>query len=265
MKNIGTLIFSLALAINALGAETAHERGKRVVNEALQAVGGKAYLAMEDRVESGRAYSFFRQELEGLSIAKIYTRYVTPVPGQPSVRERQTFGKDESSGGVLFNQDGGWEITFRGARLLEPKRIENWRDGTLRNIFYILRQRLNEPGMDFYSRGSDLYENLPVEIVDITDSNGLTVTVYFSASTKLPVRQVLKRRNPEYKDFDTEETIFAKYRDVGGGVMWPFSIRRSRNGEKLYEIYAESVQINKNLKDDLFTLPAKLKILPPAK
>ena len=47
--------------------------------------------------------------------------------------------------------------------------------------------------------------------------------------------------------------------------MWPFSIRRSRNGEKLYEIYSESVQINKNLKDDLFTLPAKLKILPPAK
>ena len=39
----------------------------------------------------------------------------------------------------------------------------------------------NEPGMDFYSRGSDLYENLPVEIVDITDADGLTVTVYFSS------------------------------------------------------------------------------------
>jgi hypothetical protein len=189
---------------------------------------------------------------------------VTPVPGKPSVRERQIFGKDESSG-VLFNQEGAWEITFRGARLLEPKRIENWRDGTLRNVFYILRQRLDEPAMDFYSRGSDLYENLPVEIVDITDADGLTVTVYFSRSNKLPVRQVLKRRNPEFKDFDTEETLFAKYRDVGGGVMWPFSIRRQRNGEKLYEIYSESVQINKSLRDDLFTLPAKLKILPPAK
>jgi len=264
MKRIGPLFLSLALAAGASPAETAHERGKRVVNEALQAMGGKAYLAMEDRVETGRAYSFFRQELQGLSIAKIYTRYVTPVPGKPSVRERQSFGKDESSG-VLFNQDGAWEITFRGARMLEPKRSENWRDGTLRSIFYILRQRLNEPGIDFYSRGSDIYENLPVEIVDITDADGLTVTVYFSTSTKLPVRQVLKRRNPEYKDFDTEETLFAKYRDVGGGVMWPFSIRRSRNGEKLYEIYAESVQINKNLRDDLFTLPAKLKILPPAK
>ena len=264
MKSIGPVLLTLSFAACAGAAETAHERGKRVVNEALQAVGGKAYLAMEDRVETGRAYSFFRQELEGLSIAKIYTRYLTPVPGKPSVRERQNFGKDEYSG-VLFNQDGAWEITYRGARLLEPKRIENWRDGTLRNIFYILRQRLDEPGMDFYSRGSDLYENLPVEIVDITDADGLTVSVYFSSSTKLPVRQVLKRRNPEFKDFDTEETLFAKYRDVGGGVMWPFSIRRSRNGEKLYEIYSESVQINKNLKDDIFTLPAKLKILPPAK
>jgi hypothetical protein len=264
MKNTGPLFLSLVLATGALAAETAHERGKRVIHEALAAVGGKAYLAMQDRVESGRAYSFFRQELEGLSIAKIYTRYVTPVPRKPSVRERQSFGRDESSG-VLFNQDGAWDINFHGARQLEPKRAGNWRDGTLRNVFYILRQRLDEPGMDFYSRGSDLYENLPVEIVDITDADGLTVTVYFSSSTKLPVRQVLKRRNAEFKDFDTEETLFAKYRDVGGGVMWPFSIRRQRNGEKLYEIYSESVRINRNLRDDLFTLPAKLKILPPAK
>jgi len=264
MKRIGLLSLSLALAAGSHAAETAHQRGKRVVYEALEAAGGKAFLAMQDRVETGRAYSFFRQELEGLTVAKVYTRYVAPEAGKPSVRERQNFGKDEYAG-LLFKEDGAWEITYRGARMLDPKRIENWRDGTLRNIFYILRQRLDEPGMDFYSRGSDLYENLAVEIVDITDANGRTVTVYFSSSTKLPMRQTLRRRNPEFKDFDTEETIFAKYRDVGGGVMWPFTIRRSRNGEKLYEIYAESVQINKNLLDEIFTIPAKLPILPPAK
>ena len=266
MKSIGPVIFSLALATSALAAETAHERGKRVVNEALQAVGGKAFLAMEDRVESGRAYSFFRQELEGLSIAKIYTRYVTAGArdSPPSANARISARTNRAA--ACFSTRTARGRSPSAARACWSRSASKT-GGTarLRNIFYILRQRLNEPGMDFYSRGSDLYENLPVEIVDITDSNGLTVTVYFSASTKLPVRQVLKRRNPEYKDFDTEETIFAKYRDVGGGVMWPFSIRRSRNGEKLYEIYSESVQINKNLKDDLFTLPAKLKILPPAK
>jgi len=263
MKNIVPLLLSLALSA-ASQAETAHERGKRVVNEALQAMGGQAYLAMQDRLESGRVYSFYRQELQGLSIAKIYTRYVAPVPGKPSVRERQSFGKDESSG-VLFNQDGAWEFNYHGARQLEPKRAENWRESTLRNVFYILRQRMDEPDMDYYSRGRDLYENLPVEIVDITDANGATVTVYFSASSKLPVRQIFKRRNPDYKDFDTEEALFARYRDAGGGVMWPLSIRRLRNGDKIYEINSESVEINKNLRDSVFAISPKLKILPPAK
>jgi len=248
----------------ACAAETAQQRGHRVVYEALAALGGNQYLAMEDRVETGRAYSFYREQLEGLSIATIYTRYLRPEPGKISVRERENFGKDQKYG-VLFNENGAWEITFRGAQPLDKKRVDTFRDGTLRNIFYILRQRLKEPGMDFFSRGADLWENRPVEIVDITDANGLTTTVYFSSLDKLPVRQLLKRRNEQFKDFDSEETIFAKYRDVGNGVKWPLSIRRFRNGEKLFELYSDSVQINKNLTDDLFTLPANIKMLPPAR
>jgi hypothetical protein len=263
MKRIVRLLVLAALAATAPAAESAHERGKRVVQEALQAVGGNAFLAMQDRVEGGRAYSFYRQELSGLSIAKIYTRYLAPVAGKPSVRERQNFNKDESAG-VLFNEQGAWEITFRGARPLEAKRVENWKDATVRNIFYILHQRLQEPGMDFYSLGGDLYDNLPVEIVDITDADGLTVTAYFSQLTKLPVRQLLKRRNPDYKDFDKEETLFARYKNIGG-VQWPASIRRQRNGEKIYEMNSETIEINPNLKDDLFTLSHKIPLLPPAK
>jgi hypothetical protein len=251
-------------AIGASAAETARERGKRVVNEALDALGGKAYLAMEDRVESGRAYSFWNSRLTGLTIAHIYTRYLTPEPGKVAARERQNFSKDQSYG-ALFNEQGGWEITFRGARPFPDDRVANWRDSTQRNIFYILRERLNEPGMDFYSQGADRFENQPVEIVDITDANGVTVTVSFSQLTKLPIRQVFRRRNQEDKMFDTEETSFARYRDVGGGVKWPEDIRRTRNGEKIFEIYSESVKINQNLNDDIFTLSSKLKILPPAK
>jgi hypothetical protein len=264
MRSVGILLACCGLAAGARAAETAQQRGKRVVYEALEALGGDAFLRMEDRVESGRAYSFYREQVQGLSIATIYTRYLTPVPGQLAVREREAFGKDQSNS-VLFTEEGAWELTFRGVRPLADKRYTAYKDGTLRNVFYILRQRLKEPGMDFYSQGSDLYENRPVEIVDITDAQGLTVTVYFSQLNKLPERQVFKRRNTEYKDFDTEVSTFAKYRDAGGGVKWPMSIRRERNGEKTFEIYSESVQINKNLKDDLFTLPAKGKMLPKEK
>jgi len=250
--------------LSAASAETFQERGKRVVEQSLRALGGDAFLNMQDRVESGRAYSFYRQELSGLSIAKIYTRYLAPVPGQISARERQAFGKNEYDA-VLFTENGAWEMTFRGARPLADQRYDAYKDSTLRNIFYILRERLKEPGMDFYSRGSDIFQNTPVEIVDITDADGRTVTVYFSQSTKLPVRQVFKRRNPEFKDFDAEEMVFSKYRDIGGGVMWPFDMRRDRNGEKVYEIYSDSVEINRSLRDNLFELPGNLKILPKGK
>jgi len=251
------------LAAVAAAAETPFDRGKRVVNEALQALGGDAYLNMQDRVESGRAYSFYREQLSGLSIAKIYTRYLIPTPGQLSMRERQAFGKTEYTA-VLFNEMGGWELTFRGARPVTDLRYMQYQDSTLRNVLYILRQRLKEPGMIFYSQGSDIFQNVPVEIVDITDADNRTVTVYFSQRDKLPVRQAFRRRNVELKDWDDEVTLFTKYRDVNG-VKWPFDIHRERNGEKVYEIFSDSVEINKDLQDDLFTLPANLKILPKAK
>jgi hypothetical protein len=253
-----------ALAGSASAAETAAERGKRVVYEALAALGGNAFLQMNDRIESGRAYSFYREQISGLSIAKIYTRYLAPSPGVPAVRERQSFGLKEDSS-VLFTEEGAWEITFRGARPLEEVRYANYKDSTLRNILYILRQRLKEPELSFYSHGSDMFENRPVEIVDITDAANNTVTVYFDARSKLPTRQSFRRRNPEYHDFDTEVTVFALYRDAGGGVMWPGNIRRERNGEKIYEMYADKVEINKDLKDNLFTLPGDIKVLPKAK
>jgi hypothetical protein len=258
------ILILLACCTVAAAAETAAERGKRVVDEALRALGGDAFLHMQDRVESGRGYGFYREELSGLAVVKIYTRYLAPVPGQIAIRERDAQGKKEDSV-VLFTENGAWEVTFRGARPLTDLRYANYKDGTLRNIFYILRQRLDEPGLAFYSRGMDMYENRPVEIVDITDAANRTVTVYFDQLTKLPVRQTFKRRNPEYKDFDTEVTVYSKYRDVGGGVQWPCATLRQRNGEKILEVYSDSVTINHGLKDDLFTLPGNLKILPQPK
>ena len=81
----------------------------------------------------------------------------------------------------------------------------------------------------------------------------------------MPARQSFRKRNEQFHDFDTEVTIFSLYRDVGGGVMWPCNIRRERNGERVYEMFADQVQINRDLKDNLFTLPADLKVLPKGK
>ena len=266
MRTAVFLLMSAALSVNGtLQAETKQERGKRVVDEALAALGGNNYLAMKDRVESGRAYSFYRDQLTGLSVAKIYTRYLD-APGANGIaaRERQSFGKEEDYY-VLFTDENGYTVTFRGARPILKDRYTRWKDSTRRNVLYILRHRLKEPGLLFESQGTLVWQNTPVEVVDIVDADNNVVTVYFQASTKLPIRQVFVRRDPVTKERFEEVSVFAKYRDVGGGVQWPYNITAFRNGGKVYEIFSDSVLINQNLSDNLFTLSTTTKILPPEK
>jgi len=253
-------LFVLFASTTLVSAQTsAEKRGKAVIEDAIKALGGEKFLNMQDRVESGRAYSFYREELSGLSIAKIYTRYLTVATGKTGeelgVRERQAFGKNEESA-VLFLENGGFEVTFRGSKSMQQERFDRYKDSTLRNIFYILRHRLREPGMIFESRGADVVDNVPVEIVEITDSENRVVKVNFHQSTKLPVRQSYSRLDPKTHERNEEVSLFNRYRDVGGGAQWPHQILRERNGEKIYEIFSETVKIDTGLADNVFNVPA---------
>jgi len=260
------IVFANPGAALLLRAETPLERGKRVVDECVQALGGDRFLNMQTRVETGRAYSFYRDKLTGLSIAKIYTRYdsgVTDTAHNLAQHERDNYGKKEDYG-ALFTDKEAWDITYRGARPLPDDRFARYKDTTLRDVFYIMRVRLHEPGWIIESKGSDVIENRPVEIVDLTDADNITTTAYFDQITKLPVRQVFFRRDPVTKDRNEEVTHFTKYRDTGDGVQWPFAIERDRNGEKIYEIFSNSVEVNdKKASDNLFMLPSTIKLLKP--
>ncbi len=261
------LVCAALMAANSLvlRAETPEQRGKRVVDEALQALGGDRYLNMQNRVESGRVYSFYRDKLTGLSVAKIYTRYesgVTDTAHQLAQRERDNYDKKQDYG-TLFTDKEAWDITYRGARPLPADRFARYSETTLRDIFYILRVRLKERGWIFESKGADVIENAAVEIVDLTDADNRTTTVYFDHITKLPVRQSFYRRDPVTKDRNEEVTHFTKYRETGG-VQWPFAIERDRNGEKVYEIFSTGVEVNDpKVSGDLFVLPSTITLLKP--
>jgi hypothetical protein len=267
MTRRGFLFSAGGLAFGQSAPTKAEIRGKKIMDDALEALGGNTFLTMMDRTESGRAYSYYHEQITGLSVAKIYTRYLTVPPAKSGEelgqKEKEVFGKTEDTS-LLFLEKEGWDISWRGSKQIDDERFDRYRESTLRNVLYIFRQRLKEPGMIFEYQGSDVIENLPVDLVDITDSENRVIRVQFHQSTKLPVRQTYKRKNAVTKEQDEEVTLFARYLDAGG-MQWPRQIRRERNGDKTYEIFSESVKINKDLADNLFTVPDAGAMKPGAK
>ena len=251
-------LLCFVLLVAAASAQPSN-RGRAIVEQSLAALGGPKFMAMENRVEQGRLYSFYREQLNGLATARVYTKYEQPA-GSIATRERQSFGKKEEDYAYLFTDKEGVQVTFRGVRPLPVGQYEKYVDTTLRNIFYLLRYRLDELGMVFEFKETAVFDNNPVEVVDITDAENRTVTVYFHRTTHLPIRQVFIRRDPLTKVRMEEMTVYNKYRDVSG-VMWPWSVVRFRNGSKIFEMYSESVAINGKLEASLFAPPLGAKRL----
>ncbi len=257
IKPVAVALFGAAM----LSAQTGTNKGKQFCDQAIAALGGDRFLHMQNSMESGRVYSFFREQLSGLGIAKIYSEYLSEKPSKGlAIRQRQVFGKKQDYS-VLFLSDQAWDITFRGARPISDEKWQRYLRTTENDILYILRVRYTEPGLQFDYIGTDVYQSKHVEIVDITDAQNRTVRVYFDHNTVLPVHEAFSWIDPETRYHNDEVTEFDKYRDVGGGIMWPYTIERSRNGYKTYQIFSEKVEVSQSLPPKTFELPPGAKVL----
>ncbi len=249
------------LSVFVLGAQTDTGKGKQLMDQALAALGGDHFLRLRNVVESGRVYNFFHGELNGLEIARIFIEYLDASPSKGlGVRERELFGKKQDYS-LLFFSNQAWDVTYRGARPIPDEDWKKYRRSTENNILYILRVRRNEPGLQFDYVGTDVWLSTHVEIVDVTDARDQTVRVYLDHNSMLPIRETFSWIDPATQYHDDEVTDFSKYRDAGGGVMWPYTIHRERNGYKVYEKYADKVEVNQGLPAGIFELPQGAKML----
>lgn len=251
-----------AIAGRKLRAETDESRGQKLVQKLVDGLGGDYFLNMHDRTEVGRAYSFFRQQISGLSIVHIYTQYRDHGgPGDfPALREREAFLKNEDDA-IIFAEGNAYEVNFHGARPLDDESLHRFIETTNRNVFYLIRSKLHDKGMYFESPGGDVVDNQPVQVLNITDPQNRKVTVYLHHLTSLPVLQKTRMMDPILKEQREEVTRFNNYRQAKPGVMWPWMILRERDGDKVFQMFTESVTVNNDLPDKLFRLPSGVKML----
>jgi hypothetical protein len=254
--------------VRRLTGQTAQEKGRQYVQDALDAMGGQKFLDIHTQVAEGRAYSFYNASVRGLARITVYERFEPMQPNMPndwlpvSRREVYTEKGDYYS---LFVNGKGWEVTFQGARPLPEDMINRYRLGVRRDFFYFLRYRLNEKGLYFYSPGMEIVDNTPTNAVEISDSEGETITVYLKQSDGLPHTGVYTRRDPKTRIPFEEKSIWSKYRGVETGAIIPWNIRKERDGEVVFEQFASSVNVNTEIKPEIFQLPSDVKLLDPDK
>lgn len=250
-----------AVLAASLRAQDSEKKGREVVNQVIAALGGDRFLHMQNRVSSGRIYGFFHDRLSGLDLAQIYVEYLEAAPKNGvAVRERELLGKKRDYS-YLFLPTQGWDVTYRGARPIPDEDWDRYIRTNRYDTLYMLRYRLNEPGMEVDYIGTDIYLSRHVEVMELTDATNITVRVYLDHNTMLPLHQTFSWLDETTRMHNDEATEFDKYRDAGGGVMWPFSIERSRNGYKVYQQFAEQVQVDQGLPPKIFDLPSGAKLL----
>ncbi len=256
---------AFAAAAPSLLAETRQEKGKRLIEQARESIGGDAFLDIRTSVRAGRAYSFYNRQVRGLARITIYDRFEEPKPEADAdwlpISRREVY-TEKGDYYALFLNGKGYEVTYRGAAPQPEDYMQRYRLASRRDIFYFMRYRMNEPGLYYYYTGTEIIDNTPCDAVDITDAEGEAITVYLRQSDGLPLSQVYLRRDPKTRIPYEERSVFGRYREVGPTLL-PWIIRRERDGDKVFELFANSYRTNAALDPKIFSLEKGVKMLSP--
>ena len=230
-------------------------KARRVLDQAIQALGGQAYLSIQDISQEGRTYSFFHGQPN--SVGLVFWRfYKFPDKDRIELTKKRDVA-------YVYTGDQGFEITFKGTHPQDPKDLADYLRRRQYSLDWVLRKWLAEPGVAFFYEGSTVAEQKSVEQVTIMNARNQGVTLFFDAGTHLPVKKSFSWRDPTDKERNVEEEIYDGYRLVQG-VMTPFSITRSYNGEMSNQRFLNSVTYNKGLEDSLFNVTSAYNPHQPA-
>lgn len=254
-----------AAGARPLAAETRQEKGARLVRKAFESIGGQRFLDIRTQVRAGRAYSFYNRQVRGQARITIYDRFVPMRADAPAdwlpVSRREVYTPKGDYYALFLNGDG-YEITYRGAVPQPEDYMQRYRLATRRDIFYFMRYRLDEAGLYYYHQGTEIVDNVPCDAVDIVDAEGEEITLYLRQSDGLPVQQRYLRRDPKTRIPYEEKSIFGRYRPVGDTLL-PWIVRRERDGERVFSLFAQSYEINRPLSAAVFSLDDSIPRLPP--
>ncbi len=218
-------------------------QAKAYLEQAIQALGGTAYLNVHNLQETGRAYSFFhgRPTSDGI----LFWRFVE-YPDKE--RFELTQQRDIAE---LYVGDKGTEITYKGPHPVEKKALEDYLRHRKFALDTVLRTWLNDPKVAlFYDGMAIAAEHQAVQITLINGQNE-SVTIYLDSETHLPLKTSYIWRDPVDRQKNEEDEIFGDYRNVQG-IMTAYNFTRLFNGDMSASRFVNTASYNQRLDEAMF-------------
>ena len=221
-------------------------KAKDIVQRAVVALGGDFYTKIFDMKQTGRGFGFYHNEATGVGLP--FTRYY-----QYPDKDRFEYFKD-AEWTVIFVGDQGYETTFRGSRLLDPKENADYVRRRPYALDRVLREWVPDPKTVFFYEGTTLIGPKQVHQITLLSKDNLSETLFIDAKTFLPVQKQYTWRDPETRQMQEEAELYDEYRAVQN-VQTPFKVTRMKNGEIASQRFMKTVDYNLGVGDQIFTPP----------
>lgn len=235
-------------------------RGRKLLDEMVAALGGDAWLNRTDWISYGKGATFYKSQPNPyVSEFEEYTR-AQPFGVRLIIVSKQgvfipTTKRDVA---VVWTLDNGYEVTFRGKKELPKDEVEDYQRRRAHTLDVVVKDWLRQPGVMVTYEGTGLVGRRLADKVSILTASNDEVTIALDESNHRPLNRTFQWRDATYKDYDTDEEQYDNYQPVQG-IMTPLTITRLHNGDTVSQRYLTKVVYNSNLSADLFDPDRPLK------
>ena len=244
--------------------ESQEQRGRKLLDQMLEALGGDAWLNRKNVRERGHVARFFRGQPTGIVIDFTATHQFAS--GDRPEAQRIGFITDKSiilpgkkiDIVQIWINNTGHEVTYRGNITLPKDQIEDYYRRQDHSIESIYRVWLKTPGVMVLDEGSTMVERRLTERVSILSANNDAVTLDIDVATHLPRRRTFQWRNETFKDYDEDAEEYDDYHTIQG-LPTAFTITRYHNGDMNSQTFYTKVEYDVDLSPDTFNPDVLLK------
>jgi hypothetical protein len=249
-----TWILLLAMLLFLPVQNRGEDGALKIFEDAVEAMGGSAFLNVTDMVSNGNYFVFDRS---GASSPLIKFTDYTRLPD----KSRYELGNNKKALDItIFNleKDEGWIVEGqKDPRAATPDEMREFRNVVKHSLEIIFRYRYKDPQNKLFYLGPGEGREVSLERVKLIDPENDEVTIYFDRSSKLP-------KKLEYTERDNNGV---RQRMVNEFSQWHWiqGIRTSLrtdgyvNGRQSFQSHIIEINYNNDLPDSLFSkpLPAK--------